>query len=658
VKRLDTRLFGGVAFFAAALATYGGLKPRPDRLDLELADGLDALRARLDRSAFGDLEGFEDDSRRWLELAARGGDIDRRAAERVTSWAAEAAARRYLEYGELESDRRAAAEWAGPLPEGDLSADAPWLAWVVAADTATAAEAVKWALHGARPSAAIHEARAVLDLRADDLAGALGHLAAAVATAPERTATRRLFARALARRGALGSAVDAFRAGMPSASGVIHAAAADWTLRRRAEDGASSRPLGPVALGSAHPWEEGRLALLALAADPASERTSDRLAAAAAAHVDRPSYRRAVADAALAVGRVATAAGLYREALEKEPDARAAEIGLARARFASKLGRCRSGPIPRLGELVIEPSRFELVRFEPDPTIFPEDLYAELESEPDAARARGFTVANRVALAEQCLQGDRVERAARYLEQAARRGLRLVEPALIARAMLSAGRPKTALAVAEAHPTDLMMTVLRARALDALGQREAARIAIEEVATSTGALAPSALGLAARWSLESGRLDAGRHALGQLRAMAPDRLEVAILELELAERLDIARGLEPRETVELDRRVDRVLRRLQLPERGDRAAVALGRMPPAAAAALVRAVTDDGPLRASLLEAAVRWLDAPDELRLEWAEHQLGDRRTRREGRATLRELAVASKDRAVRASARRLLRR
>ena len=234
----------------------------------------------------------------------------------------------------------------------------------------------------------------------------------------------------------------------------------------------------------------------------------------------------------------------------------------------------------------------------------------------------------------------------------------MVEPALIARAMLSAGRPQAALAVAEAHPTDPMMIVLRARALADLGQRDAARAAVERVATSTAALAPSALGLAARWSLESGRLDAGRQALARLRAMAPHRLEVAILELELAERLERAGGLEPALGVERGRLVERVLGRLESSNDGDNAALALDRIPAAAAATLARAATRGGTLRRRLLEAAVRSPDAPDALRLELAEQQLEDRRTRRRGRATLRELAVAAEDRAVRASARRLLRR
>lgn len=633
---------------ASALTAYAALRPDPAAPDPELLRAIEELDARLDRSAFVDLADFERDA---LEVRQRAQARSPELARLAIAHLAEAAARRYLEYGERPADRRMARAWAGLTLQDDPPHGGVWLAWAVAADTATAARSLRQALDATRPSAEVLEARAVLRRRAGDALGALGDLSAAAAAAPTRAATQRLFARALAERGALDSAVDALGSGPRSASGLIHARAA--AAARELRDGGRD-PADPTDLdapGGVHPWERGRAALLGLALDPASDVARERLDSASAAYPDRADFRRAVGDAALAHRRFSMAVSLYREALELEPDHRAAEVGLARARLASKLEWCRGGTPLELGQLAVEPSRFELVRFQPSVSVFPEHLYAELRDAPPNDRARGFAVANRVALGEQCLSDDRVARAARYLEQAARRDSNLVEPALVARAMLSAGRPEAALAVASGHPTDPMMAVLRARALDELGEREAARVAVAEVATSTAALAPAALALAARWALEAGQLESARDALERLRTLAPDRLEVEILELELA-------ASTPSSTAPAERArfADRVLRRLTALD--DDARSELTARLPARAAAAIATSADDGALRRQLLEVAVRASEAPDALRLDLAEQQIRDRRTRQRGRALLRELASASEDRAVRASARRLLRR
>lgn len=615
----------GLAAFAGA---FVAVRDRAPQVDPEARRIIAELDARLDRASLADLVGLEDRAlvamERWPELAR---------SFRVRG--AEAAARRYLEFGEARADLRAAARWAEAADSDRDRGEVPWLALAVAARTSTAAAALEARLDSAlaSPSAPALEARALLHARAGRLGPALADLSAAVDRAPARGGTRRHLGRLLAARGALASAAEVFARSADVVSGALHGYAAARAAGQRVD--LPILPAGP------HPFERGRRALLEAVELGLDDPSRIDSTAAAAAYPDRPGYRRTLGDLALLWGRFREARAHYEEALRLAPEAMDAEVGLARIRLATKLGRCSSDRPARLGEVRFDPARFELVTVAFDPRVFPEHRYAALRSESPGERARGFGVANRVALAEQCLADDHAVRAARYLGQAAERREGWVPPELRARALLSAGRPRSALRLAQSETPSPMMSVIEARALARLGDLESARRRLQPVATSTQALVPSAIALAAKWALEADDLVAAEAFLERLERLAPDRLEVQILKLEHALRA----GTEATESARwIASEVD--------PEDGS----LIEGMPFRVAWAL-QEVTDRPKLRLALLERAAADPEAPDAVRLRLARQRLENPRARGRGRRLLRRL-LRSDDVEIRREARRLLRR
>jgi len=622
--------FEVVAFVLAAvsgffLARWGGSGPDPDVRRFR-----EGLRERLDRGDLVDLVALESQveaaMKRWPE-----------ASSSFRAFAAEAAARRHLEFGRAEADRRAAIRWAGPLPSpGRLDAPrkAPFLAWALRADTATAVEALRRVVDAFSEVPSALEARAVLHGRQGQTGRALADLSRALDRAPERHATRRHLARWLAHRGALASAADAFARTEATTSGALHAHAA-----RRAAGLPSTLPPDDAIH---HPTERARRGLLALVDAMASGQLDLEVDGAISPRPDHAGLRCLAGDLALLSGRPAAARRAYREALALDERRFAARAGLARVRLATKLDWCDPKRPESLGRVEYDPSRFELARVAFDPAVFPEHRYAALASEDPEAWARGFGVANRVALAEMCLADDRARRAARYLGQAARRRERWVRPELRARALLSAGKPRSALRVAETRQSP-MLTVLEARALADLGRLDAARRRVQPVVSSTSAIVPSALALSAKWALEEDDLEPAEAVLDRLDRIAPDRVEVAILRLEHAIRAGRDLGTQGAEVAAM------------LEASGEHR---IGAVPARAAGVLAEHFPDGSTMQLDLFDRALRDDGVPDARRLAWAEKLLdGDRHTSR-SRFVLRQLARGADDRGIRRRARRLLRR
>ncbi|MEM9114127.1 MAG: tetratricopeptide repeat protein [Myxococcota bacterium] len=200
-------------------------------------------------------------------------------------------------------------------------------------------------------------------------------------------------------------------------------------------------------------------------------------------------------------------------------------LGIARARFTRRATTCGlkvlSGRVLIDGEVLsigrLRPGEWPSAELLPNPDLFPEQLYRA--ADPQDPRALG--AANRVGLARICLAAGEAGRATRYLERAAKIEGDLVRPELRARALLEAGRPRTALSVLVRIPEadrSPMQRLWFARALRARGRMEDALGQLELVAVDEEVLAPSVLRLTAslQWMLGRSPL-----ALERLRLVAP-----------------------------------------------------------------------------------------------------------------------------------------
>ena len=159
----------------------------------------------------------------------------------------------------------------------------------------------------------------------------------------------------------------------------------------------------------------------------------ESLGKAEAAFEQSAVFKYAVAGAYLAVGEYDRAEALYKAAAKLEPKARAPKLGVARVQYAREAGiridltreservarrykaqrQARPG-VARLplGTLRLVPGRFELVRFRPDPGVFPEAAYRDTKDLAD------LPVVNLLAIGERELERGDIDAAIKRFEAA------------------------------------------------------------------------------------------------------------------------------------------------------------------------------------------------------------------------------------------------
>jgi len=459
-------VWGAAALLGAGVGVAASRAwPRPE------VEGLVALAEKLE-------------SGRWRDLLAVV-ESEFPATPALLALRAEARARMWSEFERVPEGRTAALRALAVVPK-------PWLdaAWYAHAITSTAA-----ADGEPPPTPKGQVARALLTEGRDRPEAALIQMVDAARAQPERRNTQLALARMHMRRGAWSAARDVLDA-------LVDERPDDplvWALdgRTRVRLGEPTRP----------PPADPELSL----PEQNIVFTTQALAAAAADRFDAAS---AAIDAAGGGGPHRAALLLWAgraEEAESAYEAAGDPMGVARSRFTRRLKACgveiAPGRISIEGEARpigrLEADLWPLARFIPNPDVFPEHLYRAAES----TRLRALGAANRVGLARMCLSAGEADRAARYLERAARIEGELVRPELHARALLEAGRPRTALAVLVRIPEGERTPMQRlwfARALRARGRREDALKLIGPVAADPSIRAPSVLRLAAslQWELE------------------------------------------------------------------------------------------------------------------------------------------------------------
>jgi hypothetical protein len=439
--------------------------PRPD------VEALTDLAARLE-------------SGRWADLVAVV-ESDLPVTPTLLGLRAEARSRMWSEFERQPEDRAEAVRALAVVPE-------PWrdAAWFAHAITSTAPAP------GEPPDTPKGRvARALLSEGRGRPEAALIQMVGAARAQPQRRNTQLALARMHMRRGAWSAArdvLDALLDERPQDAMV-------WALDGRARVRLGERPRPPPldqALGP--PERTAVLATQALAA--AADGRYDAASSAIDATEGEGPHRAALL---LWAGRPRKAEAVY-ETLG-DP------FGVARSRFSRRLKSCGvelapgriliDGEARPLGHL--EADLWPLARFVPNPNVFPEQLYRAAET----PTLRTLGAANRVGLARMCLAAGEAGRATRLLERAARIEGELVRPELRARALLEAGRPRSALAVLVQIPEGERTPMQRlwfARALRARGRQADALDLIASVAADVSVRAPSVLRLAAslEWELE------------------------------------------------------------------------------------------------------------------------------------------------------------
>ena len=388
----------------------------------------------------------------------------------------------------------------------------------------------------------------------------------------------------------------------------------------------------------------------------------EALGEAEAAFEGSADFKMAVAGAYLAVGEYDRAEDLYQRAAKIVPDGFEPLIGAARARFARDAGlkidltrvsekvarrfkaqrgeRTGTVRLP-LGRLKLMPGRFEVVRFDPDPSIFPEDAYAKAE------RPEEFDGINLTAQGERLLRQGKHDAAVAKFE--ASLGARPTPDARIGlgRALLAKGDVDHALRALKVgvarQPDHIMGRLALAKALMAEEQTLDALDVLEPLEQST-VVVPD-----------------GLYWLGQLRAERGD-YEGAVIPLRTVTDLrpqDVRARLAYGEVLHRLRRIEDAQRvydeivqmQLTLP--------ATDSLPPIALMYLGRAMLERAPKRGvALLKRALKHEEVPVEAHFYLGEALIKSRRTRRQGLRELQKYVRIGPDGTLRTTAQRLLRR
>ena len=389
----------------------------------------------------------------------------------------------------------------------------------------------------------------------------------------------------------------------------------------------------------------------------------EELGKAEAAFEQSAVFKHAVAGAYLAVGELDRAEALYKAAIALEPKARAPKVGLARVQYARAAGikvdrtleaekiakrfkarkkedGIKFARLP-LGALRLVPGRFEIVRFLPSPSIFPETAYRKAK---DAETLRAI---NLTALGERLLAEGKARAAAKRFEAAL--GERPTPSARfgLGRAQLALGRVDEAARTLRAGviqaPEDVPGRLALSRALRAQGKTVQALDVLEVLDRST-VVAPDGLYWLGRLRLERGDYEGALSPLKTVVELKPDDVEAQMAYGEALHhqgRADEALAAFG-QAADLDRKIGS--RRALSPV----ALMYLGR-------AELKRSSRDG---VALLKRALKHDDVPTEAQFYLGRHQVRARRTRREGRRRLDRFVRASPASEMRDEARRLLRR
>lgn len=376
-------------------------------------------------------------------------------------------------------------------------------------------------------------------------------------------------------------------------------------------------------------------------------------------------YKVAVAGVYLAVGEFDRAEALYEQAIKLEPDNRDAQLGLARARFAKaaklkvdltreseKIAEAfsdRRGPgtaearLP-LGTVRLVPGRFELVTFEADPAVFPEDAYAEAA---DVKDAEGLEAVNQTALGDRALAAGQTKDAIRHFEAALGRHPSAKARFGLGRAQLAEGDNLAAVRTLQVGlagaPDNMRGRLLLARALLARGQKIEALDVLEPLDRSV-VVAPDGLLWLGRLRMERGDYEGAERPLRTVAELRPNDAAAHIAYGEVLHRLRRASDAEAVFATALEVQDD-------APLADSTSAVAL--------MYLGRAALDRAPRRGVLLlRRALEHEEVPVEAHFYLGRHLVKSRRTRREGRRELQRYARIAPAGELREEADRLLKR
>lgn len=304
----------------------------------------------------------------------------------------------------------------------------------------------------------------------------------------------------------------------------------------------------------------------------------EELAKAESAFSRSAVFKYAVGGAYLAVGELDRAEAMFEASSKLEPSARAPKLGLARVRYAREAGikvdltreaeriakRFKAMPADRrqgvarlpLGMLKFDPERFELIRFRPDPAIFPEDRYRATKDAAD------FPSVNLIALGERDLDSGDVEGAAKRFEAAL--GHRPTAEARfgLGRALMAKGEESAAIrmlrAGVEQAPDDISGRLTLARALMARGQRAEALEALEPLDRST-VVAPDGLLWLGRLRVERGDYEGAVGPLRTVTELRPNDVDARLAYGEVLHHLRLADDAQAvfGDAARMDKRVSR-----------------------------------------------------------------------------------------------------
>ncbi len=353
-------------------------------------------------------------------------------------------------------------------------------------------------------------------------------------------------------------------------------------------------------------------------------------------------FKHAVAGAYLAVGEMDRAEALYKAAIELEPSARAPRVGLARVEYARvagiKVDRSRVADriakrfkerrkgqgikmarLP-LGALRLVPGRFEVVRFVPDPSIFPEVAYRK------AKNAKTLAAINLTALGEKLLAAGRPENAAKRFKAALNERPTPAARFGLGRAQLASGRvaqaARTLRAGVEQAPDDVPGRLALSRALRAQGRTVEALDVLEVLDRST-VVAPDGLYWLGRLRADRGDYAGALAPLKTVVEMKPDDADA-----------HLAYG----EVLHYQRQTGAAYRAFMQASTLNRSIGARKKLSPIALMYLGRAeLKRSGRRGVALLKRALKHDDVPAEAHYYLGRHLVRARRTRREG---LRELS------------------